>query len=68
MVKGFHAALNKYNDFRVWINEQTQLPVRVELTHPESGKKIIITDFEYEVDFDESLFCVTPPPGYTVVK
>ena len=63
--KGFHVP-GKYNDWTIWADTQTRLPIRIELVHPQIERKIIMTEFEFDAEFDESLFSMTAPEGYTV--
>jgi len=67
VAKGFRSK-GEYNDITIWADVQTKLPVRVEIIHVKTGRKIIINEFEFDVDFDESLFSTTAPEGYTVEK
>ena len=51
----------------LWGDPKTGLPVRAEMTMTMLGNaKITLTDFEFNMDLDESLFSVEPPAGYTV--
>ena len=51
----------------VWSNPETQLPVRMETTMTGPPKtEIVVTNFEFNVDFDKSLFSVEIPPVYSV--
>jgi len=67
IAKGFNS-LSKFNDITVWADAQTKLPVRIEIIHVGKGRKIIYTEFKFDVEFDESLFSTTAPEGYTVEK
>ena len=67
VAKGFRS-LSKYNDITVWADVHTKLPVRVEIIHVGKGRKIIMSEFKFDVDLDESLFSTTAPDGYTVEK
>ena len=67
IAKGFRS-LSKYNDITVWADVHTKLPVRVEIIHVGKARKIIMSEFKFDVDFDESLFSTTAPEGYTVEK
>ena len=67
VTKGFRSK-DKYNDLTVWADVQTKLPVRLEVIHVGRGRKIIISEFEFDMDFDEALFSTTAPEGYTVEK
>lgn len=53
---------------RVWIDSQTQLPKRVEMTQPTGFAitKLVYRDFEWDVLLDDSLFFM--PPGKNVVR
>jgi outer membrane lipoprotein-sorting protein/phage-related protein len=51
----------------VWGDPKTGLPVRIETTmttHPNMASTM--SDFEFNVELDESLFSVEPPPGYEI--
>lgn len=65
--RGFRAA-RPGNDLTFWVDPETELPTRVEIVHTGTGRKIIMSEFEFDVDFDESLFSTTAPEGYTVEK
>ena len=61
--KGFHVP-GKNNDWTIWANAQTGLPIHIKLIHPKIGQKITMSKFEFDVDFDESLFELKAPQGY----
>lgn len=67
VAKGFRSK-TEYNDITIWADVQTKLPVRLEIIHVGRGRKIIKSEFEFEMDFDEALFSTTAPEGYTVEK
>ncbi len=53
----------------VWADPRTKYPVRIEAViagPPET--KIVMTNYEFEIDLDKSLFSVTVPEGYRVVE
>jgi len=52
----------------VWGDPRTGLPIRAEITAPSmpNVKAVIYSDFEFNVDLDESLFSTEPPAGYSV--
>ena len=53
---------------RVWGDPKTGLPVRVEtVTAMAPNAKITMSDFEFNVEMDESLFSLEPPAGYEVM-
>ncbi len=50
----------------VWIDPQTRELVIVEMEFVSApSMSVIITDFQFDVDLDDSLFSLTPPDGYT---
>jgi len=54
--------------FSVWGDPKTGLPVRVEaITAMAPNAKITMSDFEFNVEMDESLFSLEPPAGYEVM-
>jgi hypothetical protein len=67
VTKGFRSK-DEINDLTIWADVQTKLPVRLEVIHVGRGRKIIISEFEFDVDFDEAFFSTTAPEGYTVEK
>lgn len=67
VTKGFRSS-GKYNDITVWADVETKLPVRVEIIHVGQGTKIMLSEFTFDVDLDETLFSTTAPEGYTVEK
>jgi len=67
VTKGFRSK-SEYNDITIWADINTKLPVQLEIIHVRTGRKIIISDLEFDVDFDEALFSTTAPEGYTVEK
>ena len=51
----------------VWAHPETSCPVYIETTTLNEPKiKTVMTDFEYNIELDESLFSLDPPEGYTV--
>jgi hypothetical protein len=53
--------------FIVWGDPKTGLPVRVEATGGMmANAKITMSDFEFNLEMDESLFSLEPPAGYEV--
>jgi outer membrane lipoprotein-sorting protein len=54
---------------KVWVDPQTELPLRVEMTGEESpGKKakMLMYDMVFDQPVEPSLFSFTPPAGYAV--
>lgn len=55
--------------FSIWGDLKTGLPALIEMTSPlMPDVKFTISDFEFNVDMDESLFSVEPPAGYKVTS
>jgi outer membrane lipoprotein-sorting protein len=52
----------------VWADRETGLPMLIHCTAMPHGGEVVLSDFEYNVRLDESLFDFTPPPDYTVVE
>ena len=50
----------------IWGDPRTGLPIRVESYYAFVGLKSTVSDFTFNVDFDETLFSLDPPAGYTV--
>jgi len=49
----------------VWIDPKTRELVRVEMEFTNApGMNKIMTDFQFDVELDDSLFSLTPPEGY----
>jgi len=63
---GFRYVPNKYNDYTVWVDPETKLPVEIELKHPTAKQTIFMDDFEFDFDLDESAFSTEVPVGYEV--
>lgn len=62
--KGFRASYTD-NVFTVWLDAETGLPLHLETFHPTLGDTFILRDFDFEPQFDESLFSTDAPEGYT---
>ncbi|KPK75631.1 MAG: hypothetical protein AMJ79_10565 [Phycisphaerae bacterium SM23_30] len=68
--EGFKVVLQEElfrQEITIWAHSQTGIPLLVEfvvtsLADPEIRQKIIFSDFNFDVEFDESLFGL--PPGY----
>ncbi len=63
--EGFHSA-DEYNDITVWADPESGLPIQIEIIHVQTGRRIVMNEFDFDVDFDEALFSTTAPEGYTV--
>ncbi len=50
----------------VWVDPQTAQLVRVEIEYTNApGMNTIMTDFQFNVELDDSLFSLVPPEGFT---
>jgi outer membrane lipoprotein-sorting protein len=65
VLQGFRVTQGDMID-TVWIDPQTEQLVRVEIEYTNSpGMNTIMTDFQFNVELDDSLFSLTPTEGYT---
>lgn len=65
-LQGFHFMPNEYNDFTVWVDPKTKLPVEIELKHPHHKQTIFLDEFEFDFDLPPSAFSTEVPEGYEV--
>lgn len=56
------------NDFTVWADPVTHLPLRVELRQESLGRTIVMDEFDFTGNLDPELFAVEAPPGYEVTR
>ncbi len=63
---GFRHRPNEHNDFTVWVDPETKLPVEIELVHTNRGQTIYLDEFEFDFELDESAFSTEVPQGYEV--
>jgi len=66
ILQGFRHKPNEYNDFTVWVDPKTKLPVEIELIHTNRGQTIFMDQFEFDFELDESAFSTEVPEGYEV--
>ena len=53
----------------LWADPDNLLPIQIEeVSRMHPNMRVILTDFVYNVDLDESLFDVEPPAGYAVFR
>ena len=53
----------------IWIDPKTEELVRVEMEFTNApGMNKIMTDFQFNVELDDSLFSLTPPAGFTPLE
>ncbi|MHC4692099.1 MAG: carboxypeptidase regulatory-like domain-containing protein [Planctomycetota bacterium] len=66
---GYHlAGPDHHGEITVWADAETKIPIRIEQSMYIENRKetAVISDIEYNVELDESLFSVDPPDGYSV--
>lgn len=66
---GFRYKPNEYNDFTIWADSKTKLPVEIELKHFRNGKHlqtIFMDEFEFDFNLDPNAFSTEVPDGYEV--
>ncbi|OHB78656.1 MAG: hypothetical protein A2Z25_20645 [Planctomycetes bacterium RBG_16_55_9] len=66
VLSGFHYQPNEHNDFTVWVDPKTKLPVEIELKHLQRGQTIFLDEFEFDFKLDPSAFSTDVPDGYEV--
>ncbi len=65
--QGFHIP-DPVNDWTVWVDPQTLLPIRIELRQPQIQRTMLMTDFDFDTPLDDALFDTTAPAGYSVER
>lgn len=50
-------------DITLWVDSQTNLPVRRETVQSKMGQTIV-ESFQLDIDTDPARFSLEPPPGY----
>jgi hypothetical protein len=63
---GFRHKPNEYNDFTVWVDPKTKLPVEIEIKHLNRGQTLFLDEFEFDFELDPSAFSTDVPDGYDV--
>jgi outer membrane lipoprotein-sorting protein len=66
ILHGFRHQPNKYNDFTVWVDPETKLPVEIELKHTQAGQTIFLDEFEFDFELGPSAFSTDVPDEYEV--
>ena len=54
--------------FTIWADAETGQPVEVNMTMFQGEARKIMSDFEFDVELDESLFSLEVPEGYIIEK
>ena len=69
---GFHLKKkNESDEMMVWVDPETQLPIRIEYTLKHAEEQIqraFTTDIVFEAELDKSLFSLEAPEGYELKK
>ncbi len=63
---GFRHKPNEHNEFTVWVDSDTRLPVEVQIRHIKAGQTIILDQFEFSFELDPGAFSTEIPEGYDV--
>jgi hypothetical protein len=63
---GFRHRPNEHNEFTVWVDPDTKLPVEVEIKHLKTGQTIFMDQFEFHFALDPSAFSTDVPDGYEI--
>jgi len=66
VLQGFRHSPNEHNEFTVWVDPETKLPVEVEIKHLNRGQTIFLDEFEFDFELDPSAFSTDIPDGYEV--
>ncbi len=66
ILHGFRHQPNKHNDYTVWVDPDTKLPVEIELKHTQRGQTIFLDEFEFDFELGPSAFSTDVPDGYEV--
>ena len=65
-LQGFRHQANQYNEFTVWVDPATKLPVEIEIKHLNRGQTLFLDEFAFDFDLDPSAFSTEVPAGYEV--
>jgi hypothetical protein len=63
---GFRHVPNEGNDYTVWVDPETKLPVEIKLTHTQRGQTIFLDEFEFDFDLGPAAFSTEVPADYEV--
>lgn len=66
ILHGFRHRPNEHNEFTVWVDPKTKLPVEIEIKHLNRGQTIFLDDFGFDFELDASAFSTEVPNGYDV--
>jgi len=66
ILHGFRHRPNEHNEFTVWVDPDTKLPVEVEIKHLNRGQTILMDEFEFDFALDPSAFSTDVPDGYEI--
>jgi hypothetical protein len=59
--------LEDHSVWEIWADSESAQLVRVDIHHERDQARVTLVGFNFDVDFEDSLFDLQPPPGYTVV-
>jgi hypothetical protein len=63
---GFRHQPDKSNDYTIWVDADTKLPVEIEIKHIGRERTILLDEFEFDFDMDMSAFSTDVPEGYKI--
>lgn len=61
--------ISKENEkITVWADPDTALPIQIEkISEEKGGTRELFSDIKFDMEFDEQLFSMTPPAGYSLL-
>ena len=66
ILQGFRHQPNEHNNFTVWVDPGTKLPVEIEIQHLNRGQTLYLDEFEFDFELDPSAFSTDVPDDYEV--
>lgn len=62
----FRHKMHEHNEFVVWVDSETKLPVEIEIKHLNRGQTLYLDEFEFGFDLPLSAFSTEVPEGYEI--
>ena len=66
ILHGFRYQPDEHNNYTVWVDPKTKLPVEMEIKHVNRGQTIFLDEFEFDFELDPSAFSTDVPESYEV--
>jgi len=63
---GFRNVPDKYQDYTVWVDADSRLPVEIKIKRPTRKQTLFIDEFEFDFKLDAKAFSTEVPEGYEV--